>query len=424
MIKNRLIGGAAIYTLANFVGAGVPFLLLPVLTRVLDPAAYGVIAMFTMVVAFVSIFVGLNVHGAITVRYLDGSKFSIPTYVSSSLAILVVSSSLMLIFISFAGDVISDLTSIPVKWLYIAVLVAFLQFVVQVLLALWQASKNPVRYSAIRLLHALLDGGGSIILVVLLTMSWQGRLGGMLAAWMYVAIVAVYFLVRDGWLAKSVDATCAKDALNYGVAIIPHAVGGLMLGMADRFMVSNILDVSSAGIYVVAVQIGLILGTFADSFNKAFAPWLMERLGSINRDSQSRIVRFTYAYFLMMIFLAVLGGMLGPLVLPLVVGPEFQSVGDILIYILIGNAFMGMYYMVTNYIFFSRRTGLLSMLTIIVGTLTVLLSWFLIKGFGLTGAAIGFMVGQTGLFLGAWVLSNICVPMPWWRALKLSAILK
>ena len=42
MLNNRLFGHAAIYTLSNFAVAGVPFLLLPVLTRVLDPAAYGV----------------------------------------------------------------------------------------------------------------------------------------------------------------------------------------------------------------------------------------------------------------------------------------------------------------------------------------------------------------------------------------------
>jgi O-antigen/teichoic acid export membrane protein len=87
------------------------------------------------------------------------------------------------------------------------------------------------------------------------------------------------------------------------------------------------------------------------------------------------------------------------------------------VFILLGNAFMGMYYMVTNYIFFSRRTGLLSTLTISIGVLTVVLSWFLINSYGIKGAAIGFMLGQASLFVGAWILSNYCVPMPWFRVL-------
>lgn len=415
MLNNRLFGHAAIYTLSNFAVAGVPFLLLPVLTRVLDPAAYGVVAMFSLVVAFMSVGVGLNVHGAITVRYFDRSSFDIPKYVSTALVILAVSTSLMLALVFITGTRIAEITSIPKQWLYAAVLVAFLQFLVQIVLALWQASKKPIKYGALRITHAFLDAIGSIILVLVLAFSWQGRLSGMLVAWLCAAIIAVYFLVREGWVARSIDPAYGKDAINYGVPLVPHAVGGLLLGMADRFMVNNILDVSSTGIYVVAVQLGLILGILADSFNKAFAPWLMEKLSDVDYESQKKIVIYTYIYFFVIIALAAFGAFVAPYVLPYIVGPQFQTVGPLLVFILLGNAFIGMYYMVTNYIFYSRRTGLLSALTISVGVITVALSWFLISAYGIKGAAIGFMFGQASLFFGAWVLSNYCVPMPWFK---------
>jgi O-antigen/teichoic acid export membrane protein len=415
MVNNRLFGHAVIYTLSNFAVAGVPFILLPVLTRLLDPAAYGVVAMFALVVAFMSVGVGLNVHGAITVRYFDSSNFDIPKYISTAIIILACSTGLMLVLVLMAGPKLAELTSIPEQWLYVAVLVAFLQFLVQILLALWQASKKPIQYGSLRFSHALLDATGSIVFVVVLALSWQGRLSGMLAAWLCVAIIAVYFLIREGWLSRTIDVAYARDALNYGVPLIPHAVGGLLLGMADRFMVNSILDVSSTGIYVVAVQLGLILGMLADSFNKAFAPWLMEKLSDINHEEQKKIVILTYIYFIIIIALAVFGAFVAPYVLPYIVGPQFQTVGSLLVFILLGNAFIGMYYMVTNYIFYSRRTGLLSMLTISVGLITVVLSWFLIDAYGIRGAAIGFMVGQASLFLGAWVLSNYCLPMPWFK---------
>lgn len=418
MQKKQLLGDAAIYTLANLTVAGVPFLLLPILTRVLDPAAYGVLAMFSVVVSFISIFVGLNVHGAITIRYLDDSKFDIPTYVSSTLAILAATSVLMLFCIFATGDLISELTSIPENWLYIAILIAFLQFLVHILLALWQASKKPVKYGVMRLSHALIDATASIALVIALTLSWQGRVSGMLAAWVCAAIAAVYYLVREAWLAKSINTAYMKDAMSYGIPLIPHSIGGVLLGMADRFMVNSILDASSAGIYVVAAQLGLILGLVADSFNKAFAPWLMENLRGINDDSRCKIVRLTYLYFFVIIVFASLASIVAPHALPFVVGPQFQSSGQILVFIIFGNAFVGMYYMVTNYIFFSRRTGLLSVLTITVGVVTVVVTWFLIMFFGVKGAAIGFMLGQASLFLGAWILSNYCVPMPWLLAIR------
>ena len=419
MLKNKLFTNALIYAASNFAVAGVPFLLLPILTRVLDPAAYGVLAMFALVVAFMSVGVGLNVHGAITVRYFDRSNFDIPKYVSTAIAILALSTGLMLALVLVAGARISEFTSIPMKWLYAAVLVAFLQILVQIRLALWQASKEPVKYGALRISHALLDAIGSIVLVVVLALSWQGRLSGMLTAWFCAAIIAVYFLIQENWLAKSIEPAYAKDALRYGIPLVPHAAGGLLLGMADRLMVNNILDVASTGIYVVAVQIGLILGMLADSFNKAFAPWLMEKLSNMNDELQKKIVNFTYVYFVAIFSLAALGAVISPYLLPFLVGPQFQNVNQPLVYILFGNAFLGMYYMVTNYIFYSRKTGLLSTLTISVGVLTVGLGWFLINEYGATGAAIGFMIGQASLFLGAWMLSNYCVPMPWFKPLNI-----
>lgn len=416
--NNKLFGHAAIYTMSNIAVACVPFLLLPILTRVLDPAAYGTVAMFTLVVAFISVGVGLNVHGAIAVRYLDKSNIDIPKYVSTALAILILSGGVMLVLVFIIGSKIAEITSIPKGWLYIAVVVALLQFLVQIVLALWQASKKPVKYGALRIIYALMDAAGSIILVVVLSLSWQGRLSGMLAAWLCAAIIAVYFLIREKWLAKTISPEYAKDALFYGIPLVPHAVGGLLLGMADRFMVSNILDVASTGIYVVAVQIGLSLGMLADSFNKAFAPWLMEMLSDINYDMQKKIVIYSYIYFIAIIALAVFGVVLYPYVLPLILGPQYQTAGPLLVYILFGNAFIGMYYMVTNYIFYSRKTGLLSMLTTVVGVISIGMSWFLIKGYGVEGAAFGFMLGQAFLFFGAWILANYCVPMPWFKVFE------
>jgi O-antigen/teichoic acid export membrane protein len=415
MVTNRLLGHAAIYTLSNFAVAGVPFLLLPVLTRVLDPAAYGLVAMFSLVVAFMSVGVGLNVHGAITVRCLDKSNFDMPTYVSTALGILVISTGLMLALVFIAGAMISKLTSIPVEWLYVAVLVAFLQFVVQILLVLFQAFRKPIKYGALRVSHALLDAIASIVLIVVMALSWQGRLSGMIAAWLCAAIVSIYFLIREGWLARSIDSAYAKDALSYGVPLVPHAVGGVLLGMADRFMVNNILDVSSTGIYVVAVQLGLVLGMVSDSFNKAFAPWLMEKLSNINFESKNKIVIYTYVYFVAIISLAGFGAVIIPYILPFIIGSQFQAASPLVVYMLFGNAFVGMYYMVTNYIFFSRKTGLLSILTIVIGVVSLGVSWILINSYGAEGAAIGFMFGQASLFLGAWILANFCVPMPWFK---------
>ncbi|KMJ53611.1 hypothetical protein ACG97_07765 [Vogesella sp. EB] len=421
-LRTKLIGDAAIYTISNFAVAGVPFLLLPVLTRILSPEDYGLIAMFTMVVSFFVVAAGLNIHGAVMVRYFEPKKFSMPCYVSTTLCILIITTLLLALFVWIFSRKIQLITALPLKWLMLAVVVASLQFLVQTLLTLWQASKQPLKFGALRLNHALMDGLVSILLVVVMLYSWQGRLFGIALAWTVTALIALYWLRREHWLTRNLNMAYAKDALRYGIPLLPHAIGGLLLATADRFMVTNFLDVASTGIYLVAIQIGLILGIAADAFNKAFAPWLMEALHNADLAKKRKIVRNTYLYFIVIVFLALAGSVCAPQLLGIMVGPKYQSASPIIGYIMLGNAFTGMYYMVTNYIFFARRTELLSVLTISVGVITTLFNWQLIQINGITGAAQAFMIGQALLFFGAWGLSQICYRMPWFDLTAASAI--
>src|SRR5690606_41322800 len=72
-----------------------------------------------------------------------------------------------------------------------------------------------------------------------------------------------------------------------------------------------------------------------------------------------------------------------------------------------------MYLMVTNYIFYSRRTGLLSAATITSGLINLLLLVLLIKLLGLSGAAISFTIAMGVRFLLTWWVAQKRHPMPW-----------
>ncbi|WP_341714987.1 oligosaccharide flippase family protein [Limnobacter sp.] len=407
------MGSAIIYTIANFTVAGVPFLLLPILTRNLSPEEYGAVAMFMVVVAFMAVGAGLNTHGAIMIRYHNSDLFQTSTYVSSVLFILLASTSVLAIIVYLGQASLELYTGLPITWIAFAVFVASSQFIVQILLTLWQASGQPTKFASLRISQATLDGVLSLFLVITLTLSWEGRLLGIGAAWGISAIAAFYFLNKGGWLVKTPDRYHAKDALRYGIPLLPHAMAGLALAMTDRFLVTNLMDLTSTGIYMVAVQIGMILQIAADAFNKAFAPWLINALHTANINRDKKIVRYTYLYFFVILSIAIGIGAASDFIVYLVAGDQYKEAADIAKYTLIGNAFVGMYFMVTNYVFFSRRTELLSLTTTIIGVATFGLTYYLIKINGATGAAQAFMISQILMFLVTWYIANKCHSMPW-----------
>ena len=79
----------------------------------------------------------------------------------------------------------------------------------------------------------------------------------------------------------------------------------------------------------------------------------------------------------------------------------------------LGQALHGMYMMVTNYIFYSKRTGLLSLSTMTAGLVNVGLLMVLVSSMGLKGAAIAFAISMGIKFLLTWYVAHLRHPMPW-----------
>ena len=148
-----LLGNTSIYTGANILNAAIPFLLMPVLTRVLSPADYGTIAMFGIVVSIMGAFTGLSVHGAVGVRYFQLERQRMPSYVGGCLAILAVSSAVMLVVVLVCRRWLEIVAHVPGNWLLVAVLISGAQFLINIRLSLWQVQHKAIRYGAFQVSH-------------------------------------------------------------------------------------------------------------------------------------------------------------------------------------------------------------------------------------------------------------------------------
>lgn len=75
-----------------------------------------------------------------------------------------------------------------------------------------------------------------------------------------------------------------KEAASFGVPLIPHIMGGFLLMTVDRAVIGSVLSLDAAGYYMVAAQIAGILGIALDSVNKAYVPWLFEKLKEMKKQ--------------------------------------------------------------------------------------------------------------------------------------------
>jgi len=400
---------------ASIINAAIPFLLLPILTRYLDPSQYGEVAVFQVWVALIGAICGLSVHGAANRKYFDYEEpdRKMGEFVAACLAILVISTGTLLVLVSLLAPWISTFIGLSQKWVLVGVLFAFCNFLVQLRLGQWQVRKHAKKFGAFQISQSMLNMLLSLLLVVGLHMGVDGRLAGHTLSVVMFGAAALLFLRKDGLITWSWRPDLMKDAAAFGVPLIPHVVGAFFLLTVDRAIVSAELGLESAGYYMVAAQLAMVLGLFLDSINKAYVPWLFEHIKNDDSDQKRFIVKLTYGYNLFLIFCALIAFAIGKPLLLFIAGDRYAPAGDLVGWLVLAQSMRGMYYMMSSYIFFSKRTGLIAKITIVSGGINVALMYIFIDAFGLIGAAWAACISMLIQWLATWWFANYLVKMPW-----------
>lgn len=403
----------AVYFATNIAVAIIPFILLPILTRYLGPEGYGVVSMFLTVVTMLGAIIGLNSHNGLTVRWFDREGVDFSQYVAACIIILIASGMFVGLFFLGMQDWLVLNLSLPVFWLYTTILVAASAFLLQIRLVLWQVQEKPFKYGILQIGNAFLNGVLSYILVVIFLLGYEGRIWGHVIAVFFFGNLSIFLLSKDGFFQLRTQWKYIKDALIFGVPLIPHVVGGFFLLMADRMIVNAKLGTSNAGVYMVAVQIALGFNLLNESFNKAFVPRLFANLKSNKAETKIFIVKCTYGYFLLLLVAPLVTFFWGKYVVVILAGPDFTSAAPVLTWLVLMQSFHGMYYLVTNYLFYECKTYITSVITIISGSVSLILTLWLVDKLGLIGAGISSAIGMFLQFIMTWVMAAKVHPMPW-----------
>ena len=412
-----LLRGAAVYTLSNVASAAVPFLLLPALTRAMGPEEYGQVAMFATLVTIASAVVGLSVHGSASVRFFDREMKDYSVYVSSCMAVMLASLTGAALLLLGILAIAPELAGVPLPWALGALGVAAASFVLQMRLVIWLVQKCALQYAALQVSYAVLNAGLTVGMVLTLQGGAAGRMGAQALAMALVALIAIASLARSRMLAGRISFAYMSEAARFGAPLVPHLLGTTVLVTFDRFVIKDKLGLADTGIYMVAVQISLAIALVGDAINKAFVPWLYEQLAQARPEFPRWIVKRTWLCFAAIAVLTMLAMLVvEPLVL-LVVGEKYLAATAVLPWLIAGQAFGTAYFLVANYIFYSRRTHYLAFASLTAGVCNAALTLLLVPRLGMVGAGISFCCAQALLFALVWWCSNRVYPMPWlfWR---------
>jgi O-antigen/teichoic acid export membrane protein len=293
------------------------------------------------------------------------------------------------------------------------VAVAFLQFVASIALALFQAMQRPWAYIAVQAGNTMLLGLFTLLLLFVVGLGWEARALGQLASLAVTVAIAMTLIVQSLGVQLSPSRWPLRALLSFGVPLLPHSIAAICMANMDRFFLANVSKATELGNYVAAAQIASLLTVVATAANQAWLPWLFERLKRDDLQSERDIVHATWGVFAVLAVAALATMFLAPLLVRVVLGAQYSSAAYFLQFLGPASAFSAAYLFVVGHLFYSGRTGLLSVISIAVGICQFGLCWWLGQRWGASGIAAATLGSAVLYPLLTWIAAAKVHPMAW-----------
>jgi O-antigen/teichoic acid export membrane protein len=401
MAKSKSARAAMIYMTSTSLNLGIPFLLLPILTRYLEPSDYGRAAMFQGIVSISNTITGFSLRYPLLRAFSVGPNEDRPAYLSSILSLVAGISCLLILSMLVLNDWISELTGLPTIWTLTAVLTGMATTIYQCRLTVFQADNRSVAYGMFQNSATVLNMAMSVLLVVGFGLHWIGRTSALTFATWAIALVSLVAFYRSGLFAMPTR-KITREALTLGAAAIPHAAAGVLLSYADRFFLSEQYSMHEVGTYALASQLGMVIMMLGLAMNTALSPWAYRKLSKLETAAEYRgLIRIVATLLVgltagtLLYYVAVI------LAFNIVVPSKYN---DALIYFpwLLGAAyFNAIYFIFVSPIFYYKKTKILAASGMFNLVFSLSMFFVLSRYFGPLGVAIAMCCARFILFATA-----------------------
>ncbi len=390
-------------------------LVLPLYTRFLTPADYGIIAVATTVSALLAVVYPLGLHGAIAHIYYrkDDAAWRSAASMTLWLATLITATVFTLAIESSQGAFLAGLfDDVPyTPYLRLSVWTALFMTAAAVPLALWQAQQRSGLYVAAASANTLVLIGCVLWFVAFRNGGAHGYLVGALLASAAMAVVYGAIIVRECGVRLRGDAL--GPALKYSLPLVPHGVAGWALGMADRVILERFVPLASLGLYALAAQFATAMTLASNAVNTAWVPMLFKAQAERGEAAHPESARLATYYLMAMAWLALgLMLMLKPAIL-LATDPAFHASRHVAPWLVAASFLNSVYFFPANLMFVYGRTALLPLATIAAGAVGVSTSVLLAPRYGIVGAAWGNCAAYGLLVLLAWAAARRACIFPY-----------
>jgi O-antigen/teichoic acid export membrane protein len=414
----------AIYSTADLLSKAVGFLLLPIYTRFLTPADYGILELLSVSLAIIIILVQQGMQTsffrAYSFDYKDSEEEK-KEVISTSYLYLILSNFVFLGMVSLFSRQINGLLFQPKDYtllVRLTVYAGFFNALSTIPFQLLRAKLQSVKFSLVSILRFLLNVSFNIYFIVKLKMGLAGVVYGNLLTVILISILTFFLIRKD--LTLKISFHKLRNMLSYGLPLVPGGLSIWVLAVADRYFLERLSTTTELGLYSLGSRFSgilefMLIQPFLTTWPSIYFPLAKEK------DAPMTFSRLT-TYFLLIGSFFSLGivAMSNPAI-KIMADQKFWGAYKVIPLLVFSVLLYGLFSLLNVGIFIQKKTRYNPLIIGIAAIFNLLLNYALIPRWGMLGAAYATFFSYLLMDLISYVINARVYPIRY-EWLKLSKI--
>ncbi|MGH4123174.1 MAG: oligosaccharide flippase family protein [Clostridium sp.] len=422
MKKSKLIKNSVIYTIGDLLPKVISVFMIPIYTNpaILSISQKGIVDLIMPVGSIFTTFYLLGLDAALSRFYYSDKDEEKRKVLISTLWIFLFAYTLILsVCLIIFGRGLSKLVfkNVPFDPFFKLMIVnCFFSTFSVMPLTLFRMKEQAFKFGICNILTTVLNVSFFIYFVVFLKQGATGNIKGYILCNFVFAILYLVLTFKD--LKCKFSVPILKESLKYGIPLIPHAIGGWVLNVSDRWFIDRYRDLKQVAIYGLAYQIGSLLDFLVGALNKAYVPFFFKTIDE--NENAKTIFEDILKYYSVLILSLGLGiAMFSKEVIILLArGKVYMVAYKIIPIIILVSVVHGYYFMSVNSIFYAKKTKFLATVTAISAVINIVLNFIFVPKYGMYAAAYTTLVAYLFSSIATYIVAQKCYYIKWhWKVI-------
>lgn len=377
---NKTVQNGALFSLFSFLNAGISFVLLIIIAGFISPEGYGKINLFTTTVQLFTYLICLNSSGIVSVVFFKENSESFKRSINTILGIAVVCFLILSLLLMVFSRTLEKVIGLDFYFQWVALWICLLSVVTQLNLDIFRIEEKVKQYGFYSVALTFLNFILTLLLIITFKYDWKGRIYAQVISSLLLFTFSIIFLIKRKYLTLIKPTKHSiKDALTFGIPLIPHSASTWLRQGMDRYFINAFHSTAQVGLFSLSMNFANVITILGTAFNQTNTVYIYKNLSAENTNEVKNKLR--KQTILLTLFFAVVAFIvaIGSFFLVPIVFPKYSDAVVYIPFLCLSTFFKCIYLQFCNFLFYYKKTIGLMYITFGSSLLQVILSFTLIR---------------------------------------------